>query len=171
MALHRRQRLREVIKPLAVEVMGKQLGVVVEHDHAAPDPQAERQRQRALAGPAQSRLAARRAQRFTVVEVFRAALAAIENGVAQLHQRRPPFAFPHPSVRIAQAIGESAGKQVAQELRVERPVCEGVVVNARHGAVAVIVGIEDEQRFRAVELGHGRQIKASDRGFLFPSSG
>ena len=88
----------------------------------APHAEPERQRQRSLTGPASARLPAIRPQGFAIIEVLRAALATVQNGVAQLHQRRPPFAFADAFMRIMQAGGEGAGEPVAQELRINRPV-------------------------------------------------
>lgn len=82
MRLHRRQRLRQIIKPLRVKVVRIQLSIVIEQDHVAAQTQPERQGQRSPTVPADAGLAVIRPQRFTIVEVLRAAVAAVENRIA-----------------------------------------------------------------------------------------
>ena len=59
----------------------------------------------------------------------------------------PPLALPHPPVLgIAQAGGEGPVNRARRKPGVEGPEGQDVVVQAGHGAVALVLGIEDEER-------------------------
>ncbi len=82
MLLDRRHRLRQVIKPLGINVVGIKMGIVIEHDHVAPQAEAERQRHGLPTGPAGTGLTAISPQRFPVIEVLCATHATVRNRIA-----------------------------------------------------------------------------------------
>ena len=83
-----------------------------------------------------------------------------------MHERLAPFARADaPAVRIAQAGGERLYEQIADELRIERPVVlhAGIVI-ARHRTVGIVVGIEDEDGVHAIESLFRRPVESRNVG-------
>ncbi len=82
--------------------------------------------------------------------------------------KRTPLAFPHPFQGITDAVCKSCGECIPDELRINLPIDQGIVMDSFHRPVALVMGIKNKQGFRAVEFVHSRKIKAFDSGFLFP---
>jgi len=112
---HGDDRLRKVVQLLIVYVVGKEFGVVVQHDDVAADADAGRQFDLFGAGPTRGGLAARCLECVGVVKVFRAAIGAVDDRIAQADHRRPPLALADAAIlRVVDALGERLGKEVAQ---------------------------------------------------------
>jgi len=106
-------------------------------------------------------------QGLSLPDLF-SAISAIENRISKPSYDRPPFAFPHSTVlRITNAVREGFYECLPQKLRINLPVSLSIVMTAQNRAIRIIIRVKDKNRFRAVKLVHGRQIKAFDFRFSF----
>lgn len=87
----------------------------------------------------------------------------------QAHHYGAPVTFAHTSMRrVAYTFCKRFGKEITQEFGIDRPKNESVLLMSRVRRVATVVGIENESRFRAIELFHRRQVQTLDGQLLLP---
>jgi hypothetical protein len=101
----------KVVGALIVDVMGIELGVVIEDDDGSGGADAEGDADRGLARPADGLRIRRGLEEIPVVEIFDTAMLAVEDGIAKANHGGAPLAFPDASVGgVGDAGGESRGR-------------------------------------------------------------
>ncbi len=171
MLCHLGNRLGKVVHPLTIQMMGIELGVVIEHDNVLLNPQTWREDKGLVARPARAQHATCGLERLHIVKALRATVGAIKDRILQFGHRGAPLALPHTLQRVVQPHRKGLGEEIAQKLGIEWPESNDVVVVPRHGPVGIVVRVKDKERLGAVELVHRRQIQALDRQFSLALQG
>ena len=95
------------------------------------------------------------------MEVFGAAVPAIEDRISQADQGTRPLAFSYPPKWLVQSVYKSANEKILYKAGVKRPQFTRVVVVAGQRSVAIIARVENEERVNSIQLGKSRRIEAA----------
>ena len=125
-----------------------ELGIFLKQDATLPDDQRRRHGNNALTVPAGLRYAI--VMFLCIKEYLRAALRAKNNAGEQIGKCLKPLFFGHAFIWRGQTNCKGLYKKIADDLRIQLPIDDDIVLISLDGAIALVIRIIDENRVLTV---------------------